>query len=73
MDGLDNFENLETPDGRKVTSIATSGISVALETGAQAAQTETERARARKESVEAEIAEMKLASMKRGIGVFKMR
>ena len=59
-------DDLTTEDGRKIVSFSASGESFTVESREQAA-------RGRLAEIQAEIEEMKLASMKRGIRITKMR
>lgn len=59
-------DDLTTADGRKIVMFSASGESFTVESREQAAK-------GRIAEIEAEIEEMKLASMKRGIRITKMR
>lgn len=63
---LAEVDELTTGDGRKVLSFSASGESYSIESTEQAAK-------GRQAAAEAEMAEIKLAMMKRGILVSKMR
>lgn len=63
---LAEVDELTTGDGRKVLSFSASGESYSIESSEQAAK-------GRQAAAEAEMAEIKLAMMKRGILVSKMR
>lgn len=59
-------DDLTTSDGRKIVMFSASGESFTVESREQAAK-------GRIAEIQAEIEEMKLASMKRGIRITKMR
>lgn len=59
-------DDLTTTDGRKVVSFSTSGESYTIESREQAAK-------GRSAEIQAEIDELKLMSLRRGIRCYKMR
>lgn len=60
----ENENKYTAPDGRKIINVTNAGVSVTLESGEAAAK-------ARKAEIEAEIAEMKLLALKRGVRIHR--